>query len=329
MHDSMKRKVIKQGNNTLTVTLPRSWTGKFGVGPGEEIEMVEEDRGLLITTSKALPARRADISINGMTNPMVWRHVMGAYRAGYDEIMLRFSNPERKYAMEFTSTSDLKSKYNGTLPEMSTIHMIQETINRFIGMEIIEQHGTSCLVKDITNIDGTEFDGALRRIFYLVEASGEFALKALKDGRVEGAYETEVNDNSVDRFSDYCMRILNKVGYSSYRKTPVMYTIVSLLEFVGDEYKRLAGHVKEKAVGKELLDLGREVQAQFHRFHEFFYRFSTERLLELNNEDKRLKGELDKAAERASAGERELVHHLKKVRRLIVDLIQFRIELEV
>ena len=168
---------------------------------------------------------------------------------------------------------------------MTTINMIQETINRFIGMEIIEQHGTCCLVKDITNIDGSEFDSALRRIFYLIESSAELALKALKSGRIEGAYEGEVNDNSVDRFSDYCMRILNKVGYSNYKKTPAMYTIVSLLEFVGDEYKRMAAHVKENGtVRKELMNLAGEVVAQFHAFHEFFYRFSTERLALITNQ---------------------------------------------
>ena len=36
----MKRKVIKQGHNTLTITLPSKWVEKNTIVPGEEVEVV-------------------------------------------------------------------------------------------------------------------------------------------------------------------------------------------------------------------------------------------------------------------------------------------------
>ena len=35
----MKRKVIKQGNGTLTITLPKGWTEEIGLEGGDEVEI--------------------------------------------------------------------------------------------------------------------------------------------------------------------------------------------------------------------------------------------------------------------------------------------------
>lgn len=37
----MKRKIIKQGHNTLTVTLPSEWTKKLQLGAGDEVDIIE------------------------------------------------------------------------------------------------------------------------------------------------------------------------------------------------------------------------------------------------------------------------------------------------
>ncbi len=43
----MKRKIIKQGNDTLTITLPRMWCDKFGVKAGDEVNVEENDNSLI------------------------------------------------------------------------------------------------------------------------------------------------------------------------------------------------------------------------------------------------------------------------------------------
>jgi len=44
----MKRKIIKQGHNTLTITLPSEWVKKLNLNAGDEIEVYERDSGLVI-----------------------------------------------------------------------------------------------------------------------------------------------------------------------------------------------------------------------------------------------------------------------------------------
>ena len=44
----MKRKIIKQGHNTLTVTLPSEWVKKLNLNAGDEIDLVEDNSSLVI-----------------------------------------------------------------------------------------------------------------------------------------------------------------------------------------------------------------------------------------------------------------------------------------
>jgi bifunctional DNA-binding transcriptional regulator/antitoxin component of YhaV-PrlF toxin-antitoxin module len=84
----MKRKVIKQGYNTLTVTLPTEWTKKFNVKPGDEVEITEQGRGLQVSTEKGPNLSTITIDIAGLTPAVVWRYILAAYRSGYDEITI-------------------------------------------------------------------------------------------------------------------------------------------------------------------------------------------------------------------------------------------------
>ena len=49
----MRRKVIKQGHNTLTITLPSSWVNKFNIKTGDELDVREQGKILSIGTEKS------------------------------------------------------------------------------------------------------------------------------------------------------------------------------------------------------------------------------------------------------------------------------------
>ena len=87
----MKRKVIRQGHDTLTVTLPKVWTRRFELKAGDEIEMLDKDNGIFISTEKSVEGRSANIDISKMDVPTIWKYFMGIYREGYDEVKVNFS----------------------------------------------------------------------------------------------------------------------------------------------------------------------------------------------------------------------------------------------
>ena len=83
----MKRKVIKQGNGTLTITLPKQWTNRVGLKGGDEIDISEREKsGLLINLESTHKSR--SIRMNIKDNDVL-RSVLGEiYGAGYDKVII-------------------------------------------------------------------------------------------------------------------------------------------------------------------------------------------------------------------------------------------------
>src|SRR5574344_601046 len=86
----MTRKIIKQGHNTLTMTLPSDWAKRFNLSGGKEVDLIERDNGLFISTEKIGEDRVAEFDISDMDIPIIWKNFMAAYREGFSEIRVRF-----------------------------------------------------------------------------------------------------------------------------------------------------------------------------------------------------------------------------------------------
>ena len=87
----MKRRIIKQGHNTLTITLPTDWAKKFNLKAGSEIDLVEKENGLFITTEKIGEEKSVEFDISEMDIPTIWKYFMAVYREGYDEVLVKFN----------------------------------------------------------------------------------------------------------------------------------------------------------------------------------------------------------------------------------------------
>ncbi len=75
----MKRKIIKQGHNTLTITLPSEWVKKLNLSAGNEIEIYENSGSLIINGKQNNGHKSAVIDITELSVPMIWRFFQSAY----------------------------------------------------------------------------------------------------------------------------------------------------------------------------------------------------------------------------------------------------------
>ena len=91
----MKRKIIKQGISTLTISLPSKWVKQFNLEGGDEVEVIESDQNLIISTSQRIKAKSITLDITGLPDKIVWRYFTALYMSGYDEILIRFSEPKQ------------------------------------------------------------------------------------------------------------------------------------------------------------------------------------------------------------------------------------------
>ncbi|MFH1420561.1 MAG: hypothetical protein ABIG30_01180 [Candidatus Aenigmatarchaeota archaeon] len=327
----MLRKVIKQGHNTLTVTLPSQWVKRYGVTPGSEIEVCEQDKALMITTENGPSLSETTIDISGLSPELIWRFVSSAYRAGYNEITVTGLNGHEKRkifsAFSYNTLDCLKGE---DISAMSAIETIQALANRLIGMEVIDQKEKYCRLKELGETTYKEFDNALRRIFLLLKNESENITNGI-DGKKSCLKDIHILDTNIDRFEDFCLRVMNKKGYSDFRRTPIVYNIIFTLELLGDEYKRTAIHLLEDKIQikSELIKwLADEMKKQIERYYALFYKFDKEKVVEIFNMDNEMTQKVRKSQEKLTPFEREMLHHLKKIGIHLKSLTELRIDME-
>ena len=272
------------------------------------------------------------VDVRGLTAEVIWRYVNSIYRSGYDVFRIQFDNPKdtRKYSSFSYNTLGLLHPGDNTALKLSPIEVIQLIINRCIGVEIIDQKENWCVVKELGETTYKEFDNALRRVFLLVLSLAEEILDSLKNGVKKDILKSaHLIDTNIDRFTDYCLRVLNKKGYKDYRKTPTIHSIIFLLEVVGDEFRKIAVHLMEaKEVTPKTEELFKIRYDQLRGFYELFYNFNKEKCLEIYEMDNGAHHYTEEVFDELNNDEKEILHHLKKIRVFLNNITHLRIDLE-
>ncbi len=341
----MKRKIIKQGHNTLTITLPSKWAASHGIKPGDEIDITESDSSLVIGFAPGgsdLGSTTVDIS--GLSAPLIWRFISSAYRAGYSEIAISGIGSGKKSVYSAFSYNTLEYLKNGSQSSISSMDMspmetVSAVVNRLVGMEIIDQKPNYCLVKDISEVSDKEFNNAMRRIFALLNTEAESIEEGFL-GKTEGLKSIHIIDTNLDRFEDFCFRVLSKKGYSPMRKTNTMHSFIFTLEMIGDELKKIALHMLDdlarpkKATGSKghyteaVMELFKVQSAQLERIYKLLYNFNKDLAVSIYDEDKRGSELIEKLHNRLADFEREeLLHHFKKIGVYVLSLAELTIDM--
>lgn len=332
----MKRKVIKQGHNTLTITLPSKWAKDRGVKSGDEIDIAEQEKSLVISThgNGAIPSSTT-IDISGMSTPLIWRYVSSAYRAGYDEITITGIGRGKKNlysafsynTLDYLKTDGSRSQVSGF--DMSPMETISAVVNRLVGVEIIDQKSDYCLIKDVSDVTDKEFKNALRRIFILLKTEAESITEGF-EGKTEGLKSIHLVDTNLDRFEDFCFRVLNKKGYPTMRKTSTMHSLIFTLELIGDEFKKIAIHMlnDKGKYSMNIVEIFKSISDQLDRFYTLFYKFEKKAAMELYNADSMATDQAIERYKKLNDEEKELLHHFKKIGIYLLSLTELKIDLE-
>ena len=286
----MKRKIVKQGNSALTITLPSFWTKELNLHAGDEIEVIQE-KDYLKLTADSEGEKTIEIDTTELNEALIWTYIIAAYRKGYDEIKIIFSNPQLK--------------------------TIQKVVDALLGLAIIKQDSNSLIIKDLSsNPTDKEFDNIVRRIFYLLEDQSESCLNALKQKNKEDLKNIELKDYNVNKFSNFCLRLISKRNLTS-----TLEYIVSELENLGDEYAKLSIELSEEKLlfRKELITIFEEVNKLFLKFHKFYYDPNKEILLDLIESKNKINKKINSINPKSSS-ESIILFHLSKVVHIITNI---------
>jgi phosphate uptake regulator len=244
----MKRKLVKQGAATMMISLPAKWVRDNGLDKGDEVDLIEENNLIKIGTDSKEEKNVTTINVSGLgiiTN----RVLMSYYIRGVDELEVIFTKPEE--------IKDFQKRI----------------VNELLGFEIIEQRQNKLVIKDITGTDKQDINNIIKRIFFILDSMGEELISGIENKHdLSPIIEIDI---SVNKFVNFCLRNLNKHGYTKYRKTTYFYGIVSALEEIGDLYKKMAEKVtKKEPIQKDELNNLKEIKFLLKDFEKLLFNFN-------------------------------------------------------
>ncbi len=264
----MERKLVKQGNNALTITLPAEWLKKYHLKPGDVVEIEERDKSVVITTTRDFGIEKAELDISNL-GILTNRAISGLYKKGCDEIKISYAEPK-------------------------TAEKLYKVLNELIGFEIISQSSKECIVKEISKTTDEEFENILRRTFLLIKLMGEELANCLKNNK--DLEHIPSMDTNVNKFANFCLRVLNKKGYKEFKKTSSIYFIITQLEHLGDFYKELTVMLENKKPGKDFIEILEETNQIYSDYITLFFDFKQEKAVEFANKWESLKRRVEKQA---------------------------------
>ena len=139
-------------------------------------------------------------------------------------------------------------------------------------------------------------------------------------------------DVTMDKFHDYCVRILNKMSNKDPRRTSLLFSIMFLMELAADEFKNVSHHlipeVRGKKINKNILRLAGLIKQQVQAYQTLFYKYNKESLKEMAKIDQEVYLNTEKFYENTNEHEKEIIHHFRMIIRYFNGLMELRLEME-
>jgi phosphate uptake regulator len=256
----MKRRVVEQGGLTLMISLPRKWAKKYGLKKGDDIELSERGKDLLLSTEKAVEEETSTIVEVKDPAKFMGRVVVTPYKFGYDQIEVRYS-------------------------DASVVPKIHKYLQTMMGFEVVEQGTNYMKIEVVAKELEAEFDKMLRRMMTMtsemVKTLPNAARKRDKNLLNEIAAMEEMNN----KLTNFCIRILNKHGYTDVKKTSFLYCTVWVLEQVADDIKKICEELaSDDKINEEVMMAIDAFSKHVQRFTEIFYKYTYDDLWNIRTE---------------------------------------------
>ena len=282
----MKRKIVRHGSSSLTITLPIKWVEKFNLKKGDELNIEEAGPMLMLSTEQEIASPKKEVSIteSGIFTKNNLSHL---YQLGYDEIEVRFD-------------------------ESSVLEEIKKRLPNCIGFEIIDQKDNMVYIKSIATTIESEFDTLLRKSFQITNEMAKCTLDILKKSHYEKLKEIRNMEALNNKFTDVCIRILNKKGYKIPKRTMQIYEIVKNIERIADEFKYICDLFSDssKKIDKDMLNNFADAVEYYMVFYNMFYKFDQGLKKKIYLDRKNLLDRYYSTLERSKGINSRFLHHM-------------------
>ena len=296
----MKRKIVQQGKSSLNISIPNAWAKKHGMTKGDEVNIEEKDTELIISTGKDAPLETKTLDVGDLDETSIRWYLISLYCSGFDELKIIFKDHEQ-------------------------IDSIHSCIRNLLGYNIMEQRKKYCIVRCISQPVEGELEPSLKRNFMVVLSIAESTLDAIRNKDTKAFNSVLTMEDTCNRITYFCLRLLNKRGYKSTAKTSYMYCLIGMLENISDAYGNMMKDILRKDLPMEVSDavLGEfeEINKLLRTFYENFYRMESAKIHELAM---KVHTEYDNVMElmkKADGTEQHILYYLNMIRNYIGESI--------
>ena len=246
----MRRKIISHGPSSLTISLPSNWVKANNLQKGDEIDIFEEDNGLVVKpTDTNNEIKRTQIEI-GTIGENTWKDMlMILHSQGYDQIKVNFDAEE-------------------------TVKRIHGFLNEEqLGFEVIEQNNNGITLRNISNPQCDQFPHLFRRIFRM---TNEYARK-IESIMTDTNNSTEsrlLYQTTISRLANYCKRIV----ITENKKTSTFYcSMINNINNINQQFTDILKQLREEQdIDEETQKLFSETIESITSVYNLYYKFTIE-----------------------------------------------------
>ena len=231
----MERKLVKQGRNALTVTLPANWLKGNSLSERDCVYIEESNGNLLIKSSGVLEEKDVEVDVRDMNKRNIYHTITDKYIQGYDVIKVNHNNMEE----------------------------IKKVSANYAGMIIENLDEKECTLKNIIAKPTDNYHNIIKRITQLLVELSKKQIAYSKTG-VEGR-DVKRDDALLDNTILYAMRYISKYELESKRDKQKSLLVLYSIETMGDLIKDISEKIyKEEKVARRIYNLVEEYVKSVH-----------------------------------------------------------------
>ncbi|MBI4144130.1 hypothetical protein HY486_02695 [Candidatus Woesearchaeota archaeon] len=257
----MRRKVTLHGPATLSVSLPLQWARKRGVKKGDELDVVEQKGGLVISANEPItPEKKMEIHVKDVDN-FLKRMFFVPYAHGCTEIKVTFDDKK-------------------------VINKVENVLEMMMGFEMTEQGKNYCIVKQVANANGEEFEPVLNRIFISNKAVMTELLELINSDDYEKLRALSLSELTNNRLVYFCLRLLTLQGYKDPYYTGCLYYVILTLEEIADDLRDICTWIADNKLKlhKSVAELLYRVTVFYDEIYKLHNSYNQERLVSLRKQ---------------------------------------------
>ncbi|MFH1505395.1 MAG: AbrB/MazE/SpoVT family DNA-binding domain-containing protein [archaeon] len=250
--DTSFRKLIKFGKNSYVISLPKDWIQENKLTKGKVLYVSEKNNDLVVSLKEG-PEKKDNVKVIELENkPLkhIKAEIMAAYLTNYNIVEIHGNSMRDK-------AGDIK-----------------DILHDLVGVEILEQTANKIVAKDLIDIKEISIQKMIRRLDLLLRGMMEDSINEMDKVHCKECgmcNSIDQRDKDVNRLHYLARRVIRNAmsdprlaRFFNISSVDLMasYVIISSLEKIGDQIKRITRTYKAFTISRKAIKSLKEIYTQ-------------------------------------------------------------------